>query len=68
MKRDREWFSKELPKMKEFWDSVLFYRKEGIQKHPKYRKPKPKEPEGITLNLGYATKTKNIYIPFLDEP
>jgi len=42
VKRDREWFSKELSKMKGFWDTVLFYRENGIEKHPKYRKTKAK--------------------------
>jgi hypothetical protein len=53
VKRDREWFAQEFPKMKEFWDSVLKYRTDGIESHPKYRKPvkrKAKEP-GITLDL-----------------
>jgi putative phage-type endonuclease len=36
--RNREWFSKELPKMRQFWDDVLFYRREGIHTHPKYIK------------------------------
>ena len=65
VKRDREWFSTNFLKIKEFWDSVLFYRKEGIQKHPKYRPPRKKEPEGITLDLKQPAKTK--FIPFLDE-
>jgi len=52
VKRDRKWFSKELPKMREFWESVLKYRAEGIQKHPKYRPPRSKAPEGITLDIG----------------
>lgn len=38
VKRDREWFSKELPKMREFWEQVIKYRKEGIETHPKYQK------------------------------
>ena len=37
IKRDREWFSKELPKMKEFWESIVNYREIGIDKHPKYK-------------------------------
>jgi len=38
VQRDREWFSKELPKMREFWEDVLKYRKEGIEAHPKWKK------------------------------
>ena len=65
VKRDREWFSKELPKMKKFWDDVLFYRKEGIQNHPKYRKPRARQTGGITLDL---SEKKIKFVPFLDEP
>jgi len=63
--RDRQWFSKELPKIKEFWDNVLFYRKEGITKHPKYRAPKIKEKDtGIVLNI--KEEPKKVFIPFLE--
>ena len=60
IKRDHEWFSKEMPKMKEFWDSVLKYRSEGIETHPKYKKArtykrKPKE------------FVKTAFVPFIDE-
>jgi len=64
VKRNREWFSKELPKMRQFWDEVLFYRKEGITKHPKYRKPRQKETPGVTLDL--RTKEPR-FIPFLPD-
>ena len=37
VKRDREWFAEQLPKMKEFWDSVVNCRKNGIESHPKYK-------------------------------
>jgi putative phage-type endonuclease len=40
IQRDREWFSKELPKMKQFWDDIVRYRKEGIEAHPNYKKYK----------------------------
>ena len=62
--RNREWFSKQLPKIKEFWDSVLVYREIGIQKHPKYRPPREKRPEGRVLDFTEPKKTK--FIPFLD--
>ena len=63
VKRDREWFSKEMPKMKAFWEDVLFYRKNGIETHPKYKKPRiRKKDEGVTLNI---KETK--FIPFVEE-
>ena len=52
IKRDREWFRNELPKMKEFWDQVLEYRKNGIETHPKYKiktTRKRKEPVKIVF-------------------
>ena len=55
--RDREWFASEMPKMKDFWDSIVKYREEGIQTHPKYRAPRVKkntEEPGIELNLVQA--------------
>jgi len=79
VKRDREWFSREFPKIKEFWDTVLKYRVEGIQKHPKYRVPRERsKPEpGITLNIDIKPKfipflideqeSKLKFVPFLDE-
>ena len=70
VKRDREWFSKELPKMKKFWDDVLRYRVEGIHTHSKYREPRSKD-TGITLNLNYTSENynkKSAFVPFLDEP
>jgi putative phage-type endonuclease len=36
LKRDHEWFAEKLPILKEFWDSVMYYRSVGIDKHPKY--------------------------------
>ena len=32
--RDREWFKKVFPVLEDFWKDVLFYRKNGIDKHP----------------------------------
>jgi len=58
VKRDREWFKQKMPVMKEFWDSVLYYRTHGIENHPKYKSYKEKsvnntkkKNSGITLNL-----------------
>uniref|UniRef100_A0A6C0I9L0 YqaJ viral recombinase domain-containing protein n=1 Tax=viral metagenome TaxID=1070528 RepID=A0A6C0I9L0_9ZZZZ len=51
--RDREWFKEKVVVMKEFWDSVLYYRANGIDKHPRYKeKTSKKVTEGITLNIG----------------
>ena len=66
VKRDREWFAKSLPTIKTFWDSVLFYRVSGIQKHPKYRPPKEKAEEGVILNIGTVKESKPKFVPFLD--
>ena len=62
VKRDREWFARELSTMKDFWDSIVKYRKEGIQTHPKYRVPRTKAPKGITLDL-----KKTAFIDFIEE-
>jgi putative phage-type endonuclease len=37
IKRDHDWFKRKMPVMKEFWDSVVYYRKNGIENHPKYK-------------------------------
>jgi hypothetical protein len=37
VKRDREWFSRELPKMKKFWDSVLEAREKGVESNKEYQ-------------------------------
>ena len=58
--RDREWFTKELPKMKDFWDSIVKYREEGIKTHPKY-KERVKRPR-IVLDV-----KKTNFIDFIDE-
>jgi putative phage-type endonuclease len=65
VKRDREWFAREFPKMKEFWDSVLKYRDEGIEAHPKYRKPikRKVKDSGITLEIKQAS-----VVSFIDDP
>jgi len=38
VKRDREWFARELPKMKAFWDSVRECREKGIETNQDYQK------------------------------
>jgi putative phage-type endonuclease len=67
VKRDREWFKEKMPIMKEFWDSVVYYRTHGIEKHPKYKGIKEKsvnnskKSSGITLDL--TEKNKPLFIP-----
>jgi putative phage-type endonuclease len=59
IKRDHDWFKRKMPVMKEFWDSVVYYRKNGIENHPKYKTYKErsdnrkKEPvdNGIILDI-----------------
>jgi putative phage-type endonuclease len=34
--RDREWFADKLSVMKDFWDSVVKHRAEGIETHPRW--------------------------------
>ena len=36
--RDPEWFKSVYPILENFWNEVLYYRKVGIDKHPKYEK------------------------------
>ena len=45
--RDREWFKKYLPVMREFWDKVLYFREHKDElPQPKLKKTrKKKEPE-----------------------
>jgi hypothetical protein len=48
VKRDREWFAKRLPIMKEFWDKVLWHREHGIEvPEKKTRKPRERKQEVI---------------------
>jgi hypothetical protein len=64
--RDREWFARELPKMKKFWDSVLGAREKGIETIPEYqnhkkrvvRKSSPPKGETITINKSYFIETE----------
>lgn len=58
--RDREWFSKEMPKMKEFWDNIVKYREIGIDQHPKYRVPR----KNTRKVKEFVNPT---FVPFLDE-
>ena len=59
--RNREWFAKSLPKMKDFWDSVVKYREIGLDKHPDYHRHLPRKKkvhqEEITLDLTPAKES-----------
>ena len=75
--RDREWFTNNFEKIKEFWDSVLEYRKVGIEKHPKYKsykersdnikKKKEFTESGIVLNLKEKVISKPLFIDCEDS-
>ena len=67
VKRDREWFAREMPRMKDFWESILKYRAEGIQTHPKYRARKIKDTTGVTLDLKPKKEFKPNYVGFVDD-
>ena len=68
--RDREWFKEQLKNMKDFWDSVLYYRAVGIENHPKYNSYKEKtvtktkkrefSDSGITLDLRSEQPKKSV--------
>lgn len=36
--RDESWLAENIPKLRVFWDEVLYYRSVGIDKHPEYLK------------------------------
>lgn len=36
--KDTKWLNNNLPKLKLFWDDVLYYRANGIDKHPKFKR------------------------------
>ncbi len=61
VKRDREWFARELPNMKKFWDDVLYYRENGINTHPKFKKPKKSESPPKERK-----RKENTFVPFLE--
>ena len=65
VKRDREWFKTELPKIKEFWDSVLKYRSEGIDKHPKYTSYK-KRSDNFSSRIKKPKNFKKIIPTFIN--
>ena len=76
VKRDREWFARSLPIMKEFWDSVVWYRQVGIDKHPKYKSYKEKtdynskkraaSDNGVVLDLN-VKKTESLFVIDSDD-
>ena len=70
VKRNPEWFQESLPKLKGFWDSVVKYRKIGIENHPKFEKwsktqttiknNKEFRNSGITLDLTTNDSLNNL--------
>jgi len=75
--RDREWFAKEPPKMKKFWDSVLEAREKGIENIPEYQKHKKRAPrkssppkgETLTINQSYFINDEpEIEQPEIEQP
>ena len=66
--RDREWFANELPKMKEFWDSIVEYRDIGIENHPRYAKYKERSDKFKDRKKKIKSEPTNSFIPFLPEP
>jgi hypothetical protein len=71
--RDREWFARNIDKIKEFWDSVIEYRNVGVEKHPKYKNYKErsnnlkKNKQGVTLNLIDSHEPKNTFVNFIES-
>ena len=43
VKRDREWFAKYMPIMRDFWDKVVYHREHGIDDPPQKKTRKRKE-------------------------
>tara|TARA_Y200000002_G_scaffold342945_1_gene315143 strand:- start:274 stop:558 length:285 start_codon:yes stop_codon:yes gene_type:complete len=43
VKRDREWFAKYMPVMRDFWDKVVYHREHGIEDPPPKKPRKKKE-------------------------
>ena len=44
--RNQQWLDDNLPKLKIFWESVEYYRKNDVKKHPKF----PKEKKNIDIS------------------
>ena len=43
VKRDRDWFAKYMPIMRDFWDKVIYHREHGIDDPPPKKTRKKKE-------------------------
>ena len=75
--RDRNWFAEKLPILREFWDSVIKYRKIGISEHPKYKDYSTRSENlknksdfiksGVTLDLTTNGGNNNSKSFFLDD-
>ena len=59
--RDHKWFEKNLPNMKDFWDSIVKYRVEGIHTHKKFKKQK------ILTKSKLSNESKIQFVDFIDQ-
>ena len=68
VKRDREWFSRELPKMKQFWDSVLDAREKGIETNNDYREHRIRSEKRQKKTISPKKEIKNQCFIVDEEP
>lgn len=68
VKRDREWFARELPKMKAFWDNVVESREKGIESNVEYQKYRQRcDKRKKTEKRHVVNETKKNECLFIDE-
>jgi putative phage-type endonuclease len=67
VKRDREWFARELPKMKEFWDNVVQTRQSGIDSNVEYQKYRQRCDKRKKTEKKAVNETKKNECLFLPE-
>lgn len=60
VKRDREWFARELPKMKRFWDNVLAAREKGIETNKEYQEYRTRAQKRIRKPPALPNQTLDI--------
>jgi len=65
VKRDREWFKNELPKMKKFWDSVLEAREKGIEQNNEYKEYKIRSQKRVRKSV--PSKNQTLDIPGVNQ-
>jgi putative phage-type endonuclease len=63
--RCEDWFHKNVPILKDFWDSVLLWRERGIENHPEYSKYAYVEPK-ITRVI--PTRPEYLFIKTDEKP